>query len=567
MTTFDETAQQKKLEELREQEEEDLVRVLAETKYNLPYIDLAGVVVENEAMRHIDEEESRRLEVVPFKLSGKHIYLGVRTPQKDGLLEIRDRLLNKGLLPTFYMVSQRSLKKVWERYTELSHATQSRSGGLDIEGDRLKAIGKEIHTLNDVQGQVTAIIHANKPHKISQIFEVILAAGITLGASDIHIEPGEENVRVRFRLDGVLQENLVLDKETHRLLNSRIKLLSSMKLTNEALAQDGRFSIFMDDSEISMRVSTVPGTYGEGVVMRILNPKSIQVKLEDMGIDPRLFEVIEKEIAKPNGMILITGPTGSGKTTTLYAFLQRIYSPEVKIITIEDPVEYHLKGITQTQTESEKGYGFLQGLRAALRQDPDIIMVGEIRDAETAKIAVESSLTGHLVFSTLHTNNAAGVIPRLIDLEVNPKIMASALSLSMAQRLVRKLCKYCKTTRPPTEKEEAILRDILKNAEATGKGIERYNLKADMPIVLGKTVGCEKCNHTGYKGRIGIFEAIMTDEAIENIIPQNPSEREIKRAAIPQGIFDMREDGAVKILSGMTSIEEVQDVVDLEETI
>ncbi len=243
--------------------------------------------------------------------------------------------------------------------------------------------------------------------------------------------------------------------------------------------------------------------------------------------------------------------------------MRKIYTPELKIITIEDPIEYHLPGITQTQTD--KGYNFLDGLRAALRQDPDVILVGETRDPETAKIAVESALTGHIVFSTLHTNNAAGVIPRLIDLDVNAKILVSALSLSIAQRLVRKLCNKCKQERPVTPEEETLLRKILKGACDTGKNIEAYNLTADMTIKLFTAPGCPACNGTGFKGRIGIFEAILTDEEIEKIIPTNPSEREIKAIASKQGIFNMQEDGVVKILSGITSIEEVQSVVDLTE--
>jgi len=264
-------------------------------------------------------------------------------------------------------------------------------------------------------------------------------------------------------------------------------------------------------------------------------------------------------------LILITGPTGSGKTTTLYAFLNKIYSTEIKIITIEDPIEYHLKGITQTQTNDEKGYTFLEGLRSALRQDPDVVMVGEIRDAETAKIAVESALTGHMVFSTLHTNNAAGVIPRLIDLDVNPKIMVSALSLSIAQRLVRKLCQFCKKEKTLTDEENKVIRTIMENIKEEGKDLKNYNINPNAPIKIFSAVGCEKCNMTGFKGRMGIFEAIKTDEAIEKIMPQNPSEREIKKTARMQGILSMRQDGVVKILNGVTSIEEVQSVVDLNE--
>jgi type II secretory ATPase GspE/PulE/Tfp pilus assembly ATPase PilB-like protein len=296
-----------------------------------------------------------------------------------------------------------------------------------------------------------------------------------------------------------------------------------------------------------------------------LDPKSIQVPLEELGIEPFLFSVIQKEISKPNGLILVTGPTGSGKTTTLYAFLKRIYSPEIKIITIEDPVEYHLVGITQTQTDMKKGYTFAEGLRSALRQDPDVVMVGEIRDNETAEIAVQSALTGHIVFSTLHTNNAAGVIPRLIDLGVNPKILVSALSLSIAQRLVRKLCQFCKKEKIPSKEEEETIKLVMASIKDEGKSLSNYNIKEDAPIKLFTTVGCDKCNMTGFKGRIGIFEAIKTDDAIEKIMPENPSEHEIKKVARAQGILSMRQDGLVKMLTGITSFEEVQSVVDLNE--
>lgn len=566
MSEFDRDKADKKISEIRDLEEERLVETLANEKYHLPAINLTGIPIENDALRSISEAESRKLFVGPFKLLGKTLHIAVRSPNEPELIPLRARLIKEGYHPTFFMASHASIKKVWDRYEELSQATMSRAGGLDISGKALSEIAKEIHSINDIEHVIHQTFDDSSAHRVSRILEVVLAGAIGLDVSDLHFEPEEDRVRLRFRLDGVLQDIFFFDYNTHHLINSRLKLVSGLKLSSNNIAQDGRFSIFMEDgAEISMRVSVIPGAYGESIVMRILNPKSIQVKLEDMGIEPRLFEVIAKEIAKPNGLILITGPTGSGKTTTLYAFLQKIYSPEIKILTIEDPVEYHLKGITQTQTDSEKGYGFLEGLRAGLRQDPDVIMVGEIRDGETAKIAVESALTGHLVFSTLHTNNAAGVIPRLIDLEVNPKILVSALSLSMAQRLVRKLCGKCKIERQPTEVEDTLIHTILQSAEKDGKDLSHYNITANQPIKLYKAVGCAACNKTGYKGRIGLFEAIITDEAIEKIIPENPSEREIKRVARTQGVFDMREDGVVKIISGITSIEEVRSVVDLDE--
>lgn len=559
---------QKRLDDIRKNEEEDLIQVLATERYGLPYVNLALLPIENEALRYVSEEEARALEVGPFKVVGKHIHVVIHTPNTPGAVKFKQMMEEKSMFTHFYMGSRASLEKVWDRFKEISHATNSRIGGLDLQADILKDIGTHIHTLQDASQTIEDLLHQTSgQHKISHLLEVVLGAGITLGASDIHIEPEEDQVRLRFRIDGTLLDVVNYDYKVHKLVNSRLKLVSGLKLTNESKAQDGRFSIFIDaDTEISVRVSTVPGAYGEGFVMRLLNPKSIQVKLEDMGINEDLYAVMMREITKPNGLILLTGPTGSGKTTTLYAFLQKIYSPEVKIITIEDPIEYHLKGITQTQVEHEKGYDFISGLRAALRQDPDVIMVGEIRDDETAKIAVESALTGHLVFSTLHTNNAQGVIPRLADLSVNPKIMVSALTLSIAQRLVRKLCADCKAeSTSVSDDDKKLIHDILAQALVEGKNLDKYNVTPDMEVHLFSPVGCDKCSFTGYKGRIGIFEAIMTDEKMEEIIPNNPSEREIKKVSETQGLLDMKEDGIIKVLHGLTSLEEVRSVVDLYE--
>ncbi len=564
MADFDEEKQNKQLDDLHKVEEEELVAVLAESKYGLPYIDLSRLGVDNEALRAISEKDAREMKVAPFRLSGKNIFIALRSPSDDLIAKLKEQMGRQDLVPTFYMVSMASLNKVWNRYQEISLAESSKVGGLDISGEVLMETAKNIKKMQDIEKMITEVIKGNQAHKISRMFEIILAGAISIKASDIHIEPEENRGRLRLRLDGILQDVMFFGLDIYHLLNSRIKLLSGMKFTSK-IAQDGRFSITEGDEELSIRTSLIPGSYGESIVMRILDPKSIQVNLEDMGIEPYLFSVIQKEIAKPNGLILVTGPTGSGKTTTLYAFLRKIYSTEIKIITIEDPVEYHLTGITQTQTNSKKGYTFLEGLRSALRQDPDVVMVGEIRDAETAKIAVESALTGHMVFSTLHTNNAAGVIPRLIDLEVNPKIMVSALSLSIAQRLVRKLCQFCKKEKTPTEMEVITMKLVMDSIKEEGKDLNNYHIDPNAPIKIFTTVGCEKCNMTGYKGRMGIFEAIKTDEAIEKIMPLNPSEREIKKVARTQGILSMRQDGVVKILNGITSLEEVQSVVDLNE--
>ncbi len=561
---FDDEKQQKELNDLKKNEEEELVKMLAETKYDIPYINLSTVVIENDALRTVEEKEALKEEIAPFKILGKAVHVAVRSPQPDNITKWKEFFENHGYIPHFYMASLGSLTKAWERYKEISYAEGTHAGSIDISGDILAELGNKIKNIDDIKNAINEV-EKEKLHTTSHILEIVLAGAIAINASDVHFEPEEHTVRLRFRIDGILQEVVDIPPAVHRFINSRIKLLSGLKISAQSIAQDGRFSIFLGTDEISLRVSLIPGAYGESIVMRILNPKSIRVKLEDMGIEKGLYDIFMREIKKPNGLVLLTGPTGSGKTTTLYSFLQKIYSTEIKIITIEDPVEYHLNGITQTQTDSEKGYTFLEGLRSALRQDPDVIMVGEIRDAETAKIAVESALTGHMVFSTLHTNNAAGVIPRLIDLEVNPKILVSALSLSIAQRLVRKLCTVCKKERIPTEEEKALLEKIMLEAKAHNKDLINYGVNITAGIKLYVPVGCDKCNKTGYKGRMGIFEAIQNDAAIEAIIPKNPSEREIKEVSSNQGILNMKEDGVVKILTGITSLEEVQSVVDFYE--
>jgi type IV pilus assembly protein PilB len=292
--------------------------------------------------------------------------------------------------------------------------------------------------------------------------------------------------------------------------------------------------------------------------MRLLNPKSIAVPLEDLGIEKRTLDILINEIKKPNGMLLITGPTGSGKTTTLYAFMKKIHSPDIKIITIEDPIEYHLPGIVQTQVEEDKGYTFLSGLRSAVRQDPDVIMVGEIRDDETAGTAINAALTGHLVFSTLHTNSAAGAFPRIIDLKVNPKIISSAVNVAMAQRLVRKLCQACKKERDANEEEKKIIEETIASIN------DKTYLEGVKKEKVYEAVGCEKCNGTGYKGRVAICEAILMTKEVEQAITENPSDRDIRKASEGQNILDMKQDGVLKVLRGVSTIEELKRVIDLE---
>lgn len=551
---IDDEKQEKKLADIREKEEEDLAQILSE-RYGIPYADLSRVSISADGLRLLSEEDARNAKVAVFNMIGKKLQVAILSPQREDSMNLVKELERRGYIPTLYIVSMRNLERAWERYKDVTFTTETKAGSLDISNDEINRILNEVKSTKDVADTVNAILHEKKSFKISRILEVILAGALAVKASDIHIEPEEGFVRLRYRLDGVLQDILQFDRDTFFLVLSRIKLLSGMKLNIKNAAQDGRFTVRLNDTDIEIRSSMLPGAYSESVVMRILNPKSIQVPIEALGFPKRLLSILDSEMKRPNGMILTTGPTGSGKTTTLYAVLRKIHSPEVKIITIEDPIEYHLPGIVQTQTDPKKGYTFASGLRASLRQDPDVIMVGEIRDPETAATAIDAALTGHLVFSTLHTNNAAGAFPRLIDLEVNPKILSSSVRLAMAQRLVRTLCSDCRREVPVPEEKKKFFEEALAEVQPEEQPSQREKMYEAM--------GCDKCNFTGYRGRIGVFEGILMNGEIEKVVKENPSEREIKTASKSQHIIDMRQDGVIKILEGKTTLEELERVVDL----
>jgi type II secretory ATPase GspE/PulE/Tfp pilus assembly ATPase PilB-like protein len=386
--------------------------------------------------------------------------------------------------------------------------------------------------------------------EISKILNVILVGSIKLNASDIHIEPKENEAKLRIRLDGILQDVLVFDLKIYEALLSRIKLLSGMKLNISDRPQDGRFTVLAEKTTIEIRSSTLPAEWGESIVMRILNPKAL-ISLGELGLREDLLKIFKKEIKKPNGMIIVTGPTGSGKTTTLYAILKEIQGPELKIITIEDPIEYHLEGITQTQVDPKSGYDFANGLRAIVRQDPDVILVGEIRDLETAQIAIQAALTGHLVLTTLHTNDAAGTVARLIALGEKPVNIAPAINMAVAQRLVRKVCKKCAILDRPSDEE----------CEKIKEGLKNLNIKISKDLKIKKAKGCEDCNFTGYRGRTGIFEAFLVDDEMEKFILASPSISELREMAKKKGMVTMYQDGLLKVIEGITTIEEVERVV------
>ncbi len=564
MVVFRDEEQNKKLSEIHTKQEESAVRDLS-VDYGINYVDLSGIGINTDALLLIQESVSRDAGIAVFGMVGKKLNVAVMSPTMPKTVEQIDILETKGYAIQLYLVSRKSLEKAWARYADVSGSLRSRSGLLDISDEELQRLATIIHSNDDIRELALSVMHSNEAKKVSKLMEIIFGTAIGTKSSDVHIEAGEEFARLRFRQDGVLQDIVEFPIDMYKSINSRIKLLSELKLSNTAIAQDGRFTIAYKGTDIEIRTSLIPGPYGESIVMRILNPEGLTVEMESMGIQKNLFEILQKEIKKPNGMILTTGPTGSGKTTTLYSFLKRVYTPEIKILTIEDPIEYHLAGITQTQVDHDKGYDFSSGLRAALRQDPNVIMVGEIRDKETASTAVNASLTGHLVLSTLHTNNAAGAIPRLIELGVNSKILPDALTVAMAQRLVRRLCSSCKQERPITPSEEQTIRAVIKNAERSGKDFSSLGITSMGKITMYTPVGCNVCDHIGYKGRIGLYEAILVDETVADIIAENPTERDIKHGAAHQGIFTMVEDGVAKILSGVTSIEEVNSTVDMTE--
>ena len=547
-----------RLKELQLREEEELALMLSH-RYDIRYLDLTRVSINSDALRLIEEPVARLAEIAGFDIVGKKLTIAVRSPQHPKLPAILEDLEKRGYTVEQVLVSRASLARAWEHYKDLSFAVESKQGVLDVSPTELKKVLESIHTIEDIQKAVASVTEMKRAYRVSKILEVVLAGAFAVDASDIHIEPEQNQVRLRYRLDGVLHDVINFDLDTANLLLSRLKLLSGLKLNLKNRPQDGRFSLVMDAKEIEIRASVIPGAYGETVVMRLLNPDTISVPFEALGMEPKLRALIEREIGNPNGMLLNTGPTGSGKTTTLYACMKKINSPEIKIITIEDPVEYHVAGLVQTQVD-EKNYTFLQGLRSALRQDPDVIMIGEIRDEEVAKTAIDAALTGHFVFSTLHTNDAAGSFPRLVDLGVDPKVFGSAINIAMAQRLVRVLCKQCKKEVPLEGK----------NKERVDKVLAGLRDKTVIPADISKVfepVGCSVCNNTGFKGRIGVFEAVVIDGEMDALLRTSPSEHEIQALQHKKEILTMVEDGIMKVLAGITSLDELNRVVLIEETL
>ncbi|MEK7535970.1 MAG: GspE/PulE family protein, partial [Patescibacteria group bacterium] len=552
---FDEDRQLRRGDELRKQEAERFAQMIS-ANTGVPYVDLSLVSISPDALGLLDEKIARVARVAIFHDAGKNLSVAVFSPTDIKTLEVIKSLTEKNFKPVMYVATESSLERAWKYYEDIHKVDETKVGQIDISSEALTKFAERVKTLEDTKKLMQETLSQKSTARVTAMLEIILGSAIALEASDVHMEPEEKAVRVRFRLDGILHDITQFDAHIYKLVLSRIKLLSALKLNVESTRQDGRFSVEISERDMDIRTSIIPGAYGEAAVMRILNPESIQVTLEKLGMSKQLLEIIKKELKKPNGMILNTGPTGSGKTTTLYTFLKEANEPGVKIITIEDPIEYHVEGVVQTQVNEKKGYTFFEGLKSAMRQDPDIIMIGEIRDNETATTAVDAALTGHLVFSTLHTNNAAGTIPRLIDLGVNTKVLGPALNVAMAQRLVRMLCNACKKEREIKDNEQEIIEKKIISLKEIG--IER-----ELPSKLFGPVGCKVCNGIGYKGRIGIFEIVLVDNSLEEVIESAGGESDVWKVARTQKIPNMSEDGIMKVLDGITTIEELERVVDL----
>lgn len=550
----DNEKQKIKLEEFKKQEMEDIAQILSQ-KYGIPYINLSLVPINIDALKLVSEQDAKKGFLAVFQKTGKILKIVLTNPNHIGTERILNGLKNDNFKLELFLGSENALKKAWGYYKDVPQYTEAKYGVVEISGVKVEEASAYAKNIEQFKTAFLDNIVKEKK-KTTEILEIILAAALNIDASDIHFEPQEKDTRLRFRLDGVLIDVLNFDKNLYNFLLSRLKLLSELKLNIHDSAQDGRFSIKTKDAEIEIRTSVIPGSYGETIVLRILNPKTISMEFEELGIQKKILDEVYDEIKKPNGMILTTGPTGSGKTTAIYAFLKKVNNPGVKIITIEDPVEYHLKGISQTQVDKEKKYDFSNGLKAILRQDPDIIMVGEIRDFDTAETAINASLTGHLVFSTLHTNNAAGTIPRLTDLGVKPSLIGPAINLSMAQRLIRKLCPVSRVKSAPDAREEKIIAHLISTLPEKFKEEKNREFKE-----IWRPQPCEKCNNTGFKGRIGVFEIFKINESVEKLISENATEGDYQKTAMKQGMLTMQQDAILKLLDGMTSFDEIERVV------
>lgn len=510
-------------------------------------------IIPKQVLHLIPEDAARHYNFIAFGKEDNTLLIGMVFPDDIKAQEAVKFILNRlGLKFKVFIITPTDLKLALGQYQTFIEEFNKLLG--DFQKRFAPQIKKEFSPYKLIDLESTqGVVSEEAP--IIKLFASILKYAVRLRASDIHIEPERNALRVRFRVDGNLSTNLVLPLMVHQPIISRIKIMANLKIDEIRIPQDGRFFSLIDEKEIDFRVSTFPTALGEKVAIRILDPSVGLKSIHELGLEGKNFEILQKEIQKPYGMILITGPTGSGKTTTLYAILQVLNQEKVNIVSLEDPVEYTIEGINQSQVLPEIGYTFARGLRHMVRQDPDIIMVGEIRDKETAELAVQSALTGHLVLSTLHTNNAIGVIPRLIDLGVEPFLISSSLNLMVAQRLARRLCPDCKVRVLANEAETKIIEEALKDLSK-----EEKEKLPHPPYYIYKSQGCNTCNKKGYLGRVGLFEMLEMTPELERIILKEPSQEKLFEEAKRQGMITLRQDGIIKVLEGLVSLEEVLSI-------
>jgi type IV pilus assembly protein PilB len=508
------------------------------------YIDLYGFPIDTGYLALIRKEDAIRCKMGVFNVTGTQAEIATPEPNFLGQKELIQRLARASYKTKIYFVSELSFAKLIKTYDSVL-VPEIINDNIDLREDLFTKFSKETFSLADTEKALITL-------SLSSVVDAILAIALNFDASDIHFEPEKETYNVRFRLDGVLHTVAKLPVERRKTIESRLKIVSGLKLNVDNVPQDGRFSFHARDKDIDVRVSMLPSNYGYSVVMRLLGTGSVSLVLDDLGFSGLAKVRIDAAIERPQGLILTTGPTGSGKTTTLYTFLNSMNDGESKIVTLEDPIEYKLAGISQTQIDANAGYTFASGLRSILRQDPDLVMVGEIRDAETAEIAVQASLTGHQVLSTIHTNDAAGSIPRLMEMGIKGFLLADSLQAVIGQRLVRKLCIYCKQTAVLDENEK---KTVIKALSTLPK---IANIELPEELTFYNAPGCDKCGKMGYKGRIGCYEILtMTDELKVLISDQFPSIVQVRQAAIKGGMITMFQDGVLKALQGITDIKEL----------
>ena len=547
---------QKDLQEHKEQEEERLMDYLSD-KYGYPAIRITDVQVNPDALQLVKEVDAREAKMGAYKRLKGVLTIAVNEPNNEKLAEILRALEEKGYSHELTLASTKTLEQIWMYYKDIVSTSATAPGTLSITNEELEEKMQHIRSVEAVQELLRELKMMSRARRVSKNVEYIVATAVAVNASDIHIEPAPDGGVVRYRIDGVLTDIADLDALEYKQMVTRMKLVSGMKITSRG-AQDGGFVVHLAKRTLSVRSSVIPEDEGGSFVVRLLDPKNVLHDIERLGIHPVVLEVFMKHIKRPNGMILNTGPTGSGKTTTLYSFLNVVKGEHIKTVTLEDPIEYRLEGIVQTQID--KDYSFAGGLRAILRQDPDIILVGEIRDAEVAQVAIQAALTGHLVFSTLHTNDALGALPRLLQFEVDPQAFSRAINIVIAQRLVRRLCPECSEPHPLTEEQQAKVREMVERFP------ERYKEEFDVRAVKRPSEAshnCPDCNG-GYKERVGVFEVFEVNDAIERVIREESGVGALRDEVRKQGLPFMEDDALWKVLKGITSLEEASRVIGLQ---